>query len=142
MPAVRSRTAGAPQSGVPATDVVDYALARRAVLTELAAGRTAQSEVCDAHPYLLRAARHHGVLSEVRCPVCRREPLRYVTYAYGEELGPASGRARGPHEIAALSTVPGQVHVYVVEVCCSCSWNHLVTSYLTGSVVTRSGRSR
>ena len=54
--------------------VVDYALQRRALLAEVYAGRVGR-EVCDASPYLLRAAKFHGEPSERTCPVCRKEPL-------------------------------------------------------------------
>ena len=40
--------------------VIDYALARRATLVELARGRLSAADACDAHPDLLRAARYHG----------------------------------------------------------------------------------
>lgn len=112
--------------------MIDYALARRAVLADLAAGRVSRAEVCDAHPYLLRAARYHGEPSDTPCPVCRRSGLSYVTYAYGAELGEGSGRARGTHELAGLDDVNGEVQVYVVEVCRDCGWNHLVTRYQVG----------
>ena len=49
--------------------VVDYALQRRALLAEVYAGRIGFAEVCDATPYLLRAAKFHGEVSSspVRC---------------------------------------------------------------------------
>ena len=41
--------------------VIDYGLARRATLTSLlGAGAVTREDACDAHPYLLLAARHHG----------------------------------------------------------------------------------
>ena len=40
--------------------VIDYALARRAVLTGLAAGRIRPEDACDAAIYLRRAAQFHG----------------------------------------------------------------------------------
>src|SRR4051812_33820020 len=40
--------------------LIDYALARRAVLRDFHRGRLGRSEVCDAHPELLRAARAIG----------------------------------------------------------------------------------
>lgn len=114
--------------------VIDYALARRATLVDLQRGLLSRTEACDAHPYLLRAAAHHGVLTEVRCPVCRGDrPVVHVTYAYGDELKESSGRAREHRELVALSLRCADVRVYVVEVCRSCSWNHLVTSYSIGT---------
>ena len=67
--------------------VVDYALARRATLASLQAGRTTLADVCDAHPYLLRAAKHHGEPTEDRCPICGKTNVTHVTYVYGDELG-------------------------------------------------------
>lgn len=115
--------------------VIDYALARRAVLTDLLAGRTARADVCDAHPYLIRAARYHGEPSTTRCPVCRHaEPLTHVTYVYGDGLGPASGRPRPTGQLARIAAEHGPVTVYVVEVCVHCAWNHLVSSHVRGAV--------
>jgi hypothetical protein len=113
--------------------VIDYALARRATLADLFAGRVSTIEVCDAHPYLLRAAKYHGQTTERPCPVCRRERLTDVTYVYGDELREASGRARAVRDLAALSARHTELNVYVVEVCRGCSWNHLMTSFVVGS---------
>ena len=52
--------------------VIDYSLARRAALTGLATGSLDTLDACDAHPYLLRAARFHGERTDLLCPVCRR----------------------------------------------------------------------
>ncbi len=123
--------------------VIDYALARRATLVELQRGLISRSEACDAHPYLLRAANHHGVPTGTRCPLCRADrPLVHVTYAYGDELGESSGRARAQSELLALSLRCADLRVYVVEVCRDCSWNHLVTSYSIGTGELGSGERR
>ena len=50
---------------------MDYSLQRRAVLADVYAGRTGLFEVCDASPYLSRAAKYHGEVTDVACPVCR-----------------------------------------------------------------------
>lgn len=119
--------------------VIDYALARRAALADLFAGRASTLDVCDAHPYLLRAARHHGEASGELCPVCRRgrdarrEPLTHVTYVYADAMGPASGRARSTATLQTLARHYPGMHVYVVEVCTACGWNHLVSSYVLGT---------
>jgi hypothetical protein len=73
--------------------VVDYALQRRALLAEVYAGRIGFAEVCDATPYLLRAAKFHGEVSSVTCPLCRKEPLTLVSWVYGGELKHAAGSA-------------------------------------------------
>jgi hypothetical protein len=117
--------------------VIDYALARRATLEALNAGSASTTDVCDAHPYLLRAARFHGEPTTRRCPVCRREPLTEVTYVYGDELGQYSGRVKSSREIELMARSAGEVTVYVVEVCRGCEWNHLTTSYVIGDGVPR-----
>ncbi len=114
-------------------DAVDYALARRATLVDLVRGRVAALDVCDAHPYLLRAARYHGEPTDRGCPVCRREHLTQVTYTYGDELGDASGRVRHTADLPGLAAEYAALTVYVVEVCRACSWNHLVSSYVIGT---------
>jgi hypothetical protein len=124
--------------------VIDYALARRALLADLFSGRASTVDVCDAHPYLLRAAKYHGESTQTPCPVCRggvaREPLTHVTYVYGDALKDTSGRPRSVREIATLARQHPDLHVYVVEVCRNCSWNHLVTSYVVGKGASRARR--
>lgn len=129
--------------------VVDYGLARRAALTALhgrgPAGTVTRDDVCDAHPYLLRAARFHGEPSDRVCPVCGRAGLTDVRYVYGEQLGGYEGRVKARSELAAMAREYGEFRVYVVEVCQGCAWNHLVQSYVLGDGVDRpqrTGRSR
>jgi uncharacterized protein DUF5318 len=113
--------------------VVDYALQRRALLADVHAGRVAVGQVCDAGPYLLRAARFHGEPTEQACPVCRKERLTVVSWVFGETLRQAAGTARRPDELERLAAAHGNFSVHVVEVCRSCRWNHLVLSYVLGS---------
>ena len=123
--------------------VIDYALARRATLADLGRGGLSRREACDAHPDLLRAARHHGEATTTRCPVCRDlHPLVAVTYVYGDELGESSGRARAQSELVALSQRHAELRVFVVEVCRACSWNHLRSSFVmgTGEALSRPAR--
>jgi hypothetical protein len=113
--------------------VVDYALQRRALLADVRSGRIGTTEVCDADPYLLRAAKFHGEPGEAPCPVCRREVLTLVSWVFGDELRHASGSARAPAELARMAKLFGEFTVHVVEVCQSCAWNHLVRSYVLGT---------
>ncbi|MCD2145913.1 DUF5318 family protein [Gordonia paraffinivorans] len=112
--------------------IVDYALQRRTRLSAVHSGRTAVADVCDASPYLLRAAKFHGRLSDVLCPICRKEQVTLVSWVFGERLGQVSGSARSNEEIARLATTAEEFTVHVVEVCRTCSWNHLVQSYVAG----------
>lgn len=113
--------------------VVDYALKRRSLLAEVYSGRTGVTEVCDANPYLLRAAKFHGKQSEVTCPICRKEQLTLVSWVFGDHLGAVSGSARSTEELVLLAARFEEFKVHVVEVCRTCSWNHLVKSYVLGA---------
>jgi hypothetical protein len=117
--------------------IIDYSLARRAVLTSLRAGGTTIDDVCDADPYLLRAARHHGEPTQRDCPVCESVKLTHVTYAFGDELGQYSGRIKASRELEMMAREHGEFRVYVVEVCQGCGWNHLAVSYVLGDGVSR-----
>ena len=117
--------------------VVDHGLTRRAVLEAIRGGDAmARDDHCDADPYLLRAARHHGEATERPCPICRSE-LVHVTYVFGDELGPFSGRVKSSAELPVMAYEHGQFRVYVVEVCTDCGWNHLTMSYVLGDGVPR-----
>jgi hypothetical protein len=124
--------------------VVDYALQRRALLAGVYSGRVGTMDVCDATPYLLRAAKFHGQPSDVTCPVCRKEALTRVSWVYGDELKHAAGSARAPEELSRMAALFEEFTVYVVEVCRTCGWNHLVQSYVlgTGGLDTRKPRRR
>jgi Family of unknown function (DUF5318) len=125
--------------------VIDYTLARRATLASLFRGAATTTDVCDADPYLLRAAKFHGEPTRRTCPVCRREKLTDVTYVFGDELGPYSGRIKATRELEPMAREHGEFRVYVVEVCQGCAWNHLTTSYVLGDGVRRTpnrGRRR
>ncbi len=113
-------------------DVVDYALQRRARLTDVAIGRVGVDEVCDAHHYLLLAARHYGEATATPCPVCGKRNVRNVHYAYGDALGHAAGQAKSVPELRRMHADVTEFAVYVVEVCPDCKWNHLIRSFVLG----------
>lgn len=117
--------------------VVDHGLQRRAALRRLFGGRGLDSDLCDADPYLLKAARFHGEPVGQACPACRDEGLVTVTYVYGDELGPYSGRIRKGEELPEMAFRFGAFSVYVVEVCQRCHWNFLLTTYVLGDGVPR-----
>ncbi len=122
--------------------MVDYGLARRATIASVLAGRATLTDVCDAHPYLLRAAKFHGEATDRPCPICRKAKLTHVTYVYGDQLGQYEGRVKQGPELAEMATEYGEFQVYVVEVCQSCSWNHLASSYVLGTGEPPARRSR
>ena len=112
--------------------VVDYALQRRALLADLYAGRASATDVCDAHPYLQRAAKYHGEQSEAPCPACRKARLVHVNYVYGDQLKAINGQAKTIAELQTMVVDYAEFRVYTVEVCRACGWNHLTTSFVLG----------
>jgi hypothetical protein len=117
---------------------VDYSLARRSTLASLRRGRLDTSDVCDAHPELMRAAKNIGRAATEQCPVCSHEALRRVRYVYGDDLRHNNGRVVYPEGwLDELAARHEQFTCYLVEVCVDCAWNHLLRSYLTGTRWTR-----
>jgi hypothetical protein len=112
--------------------VIDYSLQKRAVLRDVRNGQVSALEVCDASPYLRNAATYHGEPTEDRCPICRRDNLTLVHYVYGEELKQSAGQARKLAELPVLAMTLREFQVFVVEVCRSCAWNHLIERYVLG----------
>ena len=116
---------------------VEYILQRRSALQRLFTGGCLTSEFCEADTYLLRAAKFHGESSGESCPVCKDAGFVYVTYVYGEELGPYSGRVRQTKDLESMASKFGRFTVYVVEVCQKCQWNFLIRTYVLGDGVPR-----
>lgn len=111
---------------------VDYSLARRAVLRDLAAGRLSRFDTCDAHPDLLRAARYCGQPTNDRCPVCDGAPLVLVSYVFSDELPKReNGMVWTQKDLNPLLRYK-EVRVYTVEVCTGCGWNHLRAQVAVG----------
>jgi hypothetical protein len=108
---------------VPGT--VDYRLRRQSVIADFRKKRLAQHEVCDAHPELVRAAQEIGEATKVDCPICEDAKVVLVTYVFGPRLPPYGRCITSKREFLKLDRRPEQLAAYVVEVCPSCSWNHL-----------------
>jgi hypothetical protein len=110
--------------------VVDYTLAKRALLREFRRGLTSRLEICDAHPELLRAAKHLGMDATRPCPVCDKDELRLLAYVYADSLNRDNGRAfRVEEGLSIAAAHPGSA-CYIVEVCSACSWNHLAEAFV------------
>jgi len=120
-------------------EVIDYALQRRSTLEALRrpGRRLAKLDACDADPMLLRAAKHHGERSTVACPVCASTDMVNLQYVFGDQLGQYSGRIKRTPELEEMAHEYGEFKVVVVEVCLSCSWNHMILSYKLGDGVKR-----
>ncbi|MBV8305797.1 MAG: DUF5318 family protein, partial [Acidimicrobiia bacterium] len=76
---------------------IDYRLARRHLVNEYKRGRLSRRDLCDAHPELLRAARHMGEVTDQPCPICEDDDLVLVSFVFGPRL-PAHGRCVGSRE--------------------------------------------
>ncbi|MGH9129738.1 MAG: DUF5318 family protein [Acidimicrobiales bacterium] len=111
---------------------IDYRLARNAVVREFQAGRLSRLDICDAHPELLRVARHLGEATHEDCPICGDSVVVHVSYVFGPRLPPGGRCVTSPAEIVKLSRGVAQIACYVVEVCPACSWNHLARMRVLG----------
>ncbi|MCU1352105.1 MAG: hypothetical protein JWM05_1314 [Acidimicrobiales bacterium] len=109
---------------------IDYRLARQSLISEFRKGRLARHEVCDAHPELRRAAKECGEQTSQACPICEQANVVLVSYVFGPRL-PSHGRCvTSRSEVRAIAKRAGEFSCYVVEVCPSCSWNHLARVFL------------
>ena len=111
---------------------VDFTLRKRATIAAIYRGLNTTSDACDAHPYLSLAAKHHGLLTQRDCPMCRRDKVHELQYTFGDQLGQYSGRIKNDSELDEMQSEFGEFRVYVVEVCLGCGWNHLTSSFLLG----------
>ncbi len=114
--------------------VVDYTLAKRSILRDARRGLLAMTDICDAHPELLRAARHVGEQASRQCPVCDRDDLRLLAYVYADELKRDNGRVWEKDKALAIAASCKGGVCYVVEVCTGCSWNHLSEAFVRRGV--------
>jgi hypothetical protein len=112
-----------------ALGLVDYTLAKRALIRDFRRGLLSRFEICDAHPELMRAARYLGADATRPCPVCKRFELRLLAYVYADGLRRNNGRAFEIEEGLALAAATRGGACYVVEVCTGCSWNHLSEAF-------------
>jgi hypothetical protein len=106
-------------------NVIDYTLAKRALLRDAQVGLQSVNELCDAHPELMRAAKHVGEPTRVDCPVCAKDKLVLLAYVYGDGLRADNGRVWSIDTGMRMAAADPSARCYVVEVCRSCQWNHL-----------------
>ena len=117
---------GALRGGEEPRGIVDHRLARRMLINQVRLGRISRTEVCDAHPELIRAARNVGTATSADCPICEEAKLAIVTYVFGHGL-PASGRCVSTaKELRQVRRRAGEQMAYVVEACPECRWHHLL----------------
>jgi hypothetical protein len=109
--------------------VIDYTLAKRVLLRDARLGVLGLTDLCDAHPELMRAAKYVGEPTQTDCPVCGREKLVLLAYVYGDRLRADNGRVWSIETGKRIAATDPSACCYVVVVCRSCRWNHLRESY-------------
>lgn len=121
---------GRPQQNGHHLAAVDYTLVKRALLRDFRRGLLSRFDICDAHPDLMRAARHIGEASMRECPVCDGRGLRLLAYVFADELDRDNGRVWELERALRLAAECRDGTCYVVEVCTDCSWNHLSEAFV------------
>jgi hypothetical protein len=105
--------------------VIDYTLSTGGLLRAAGRGVSSVADLCDAHPELMRAAKHVGEATTTDCPVCGKDKLVLLAYVFGSSLRRNSGRVWPIQTGLRLTAAHPGSACYVVEVCRSCAWNHL-----------------
>ena len=109
---------------------IDYRLRARSVVKAVKQGSIYKSDVCDAHPTLLKIAKAAGEPCSQSCSICEADTLVTVCYLFGAKLGPSGRCIADFSELQyILQTKKGIFTCYVVEVCTSCSWNFLIQNF-------------
>lgn len=110
---------------------IDYRLARQSAIRRFRRGSVDRQDICDAQRELVRVATGCAEPTDEDCPICGEDRLRHVRFAFGPRL-PSGGRCVTAAELARLGRRSGSFTCYVVEVCVTCRWNHLVRSFPLG----------
>jgi hypothetical protein len=125
-----SVSAGKGKRSRPDLGIVDYTLAKRALLRDAQRGLLSRPDICDAHPELMRAARNIGQDTGRPCPVCDEYSLRLLAYVYADDLKRNNGRVWSIDAALTLASQRKGGTCYVVEVCTGCAWNHLNEAFV------------
>jgi hypothetical protein len=111
---------------------VNYRLAREATLAAWREGELSREQVCDGQPELQRNAQFCGTPTGRPCPVCDELELVEVTYVFGPRL-PKHGRCiTSDAELTRLAARKSSFLGFVIEVCVTCRWNHLMERRMIG----------
>ena len=120
--------------------IIDYALRARPGSLEVTRA-VAPSPTSATRVYLLRAAKFHGRPSPTLCPICRKEQVTLVSWVFGDKLGQVSDRPGQPKRSPASPAPRRSSPCTSSRSARTCSWNHLVQSYVAG-LPPRSTRGR
>jgi hypothetical protein len=114
----------------PDLGIVDYTLAKRALLRDARRGLLSRLDICDAHPELMRAAKNIGEDTGRPCPVCEEFSLRLLAFVYADDLKRNNGRVWTIQAAMTLAAQRRNGTCYVVEVCTGCAWNYLNEAFV------------
>jgi Family of unknown function (DUF5318) len=124
---------GSSTKTAPAEDArVEYRLIRNGIVRDVKRGKLDRTDVCDAHPELLRAARNVGKRTDEECPICEATRTVEVTFVFGARLPPGGRCPATATELNRLCRREEPVICYAVEVCPECAWHHLIRKYSGG----------
>jgi len=107
-------------------------LIRNSIVRDVKRGKLDKTDVCDAHPELLRAARNVGKRTDEECPICEACRTVEVTFVFGARLPPGGRCPTTATELNRLCRREEPVICYSVEVCPECAWHHLTRKYSAG----------
>ena len=111
---------------------IDHRLTRRALINNFRRGEVSRDTLCDAHPELMRVAKNFGRATRAKCPICVKDQLVTVSYLFGPRL-PSHGRFIATRdEIERFDERPERFTAYLIEVCRTCSWHHLLKTRILG----------
>src|SRR4029453_13316212 len=103
--------------------VIDYTLAKRALIRDAPPGLLSVADLGDPPPELMRAAKHVGEATTSDCPVCGRDKLVLLAYVFGASLRRNSGRVWPIQTGLRLTAAHPDSSCSVVGACRSCPWN-------------------
>ena len=131
-----------PKGRTTRTGVVEYGLVRHSLVASLRKGKVLREDVCDAHPELLRAAKHLGVRTDHECPVCDAATTFEVTYVFGAKLPPGGTCPSTKSELGRLERREEPVVCFAVEACTGCGFHHLARKWQAGGRVQRRAKQQ
>ncbi|HVC24355.1 MAG TPA: DUF5318 family protein [Acidimicrobiales bacterium] len=127
---MRTGSQSSPGAGLPTgLAQVEYRLQRDSAVREYQRGRLSRLDICDAQPELMRVAQNLGRATDVACPICEDTTLVHVSFAFGPRLPPSGRPLASNAELQTMARTKDEVAFYIVEVCTSCRWNHLLRMF-------------
>ena len=120
----------------PDLGIVDYTLAKRALLRDARRGLLSRPDICDAHPELMRAAKNIGQETARPCPVCDEFSLRLLAYVYADDLKKNNGRVWSIDAAMKLAAQPTSLAILddaIVEYE-TCAWQRDTLHELTAAI--------